>query len=99
MPSERLTRSCGVRRVEETFAKANEQIRARAEQYQFAAAVPFLCECSEVRCTETIPLSLTTYREARTVSAAFILLPGHNDPQVGRIVGEGSGYVLVERIS
>jgi len=99
VPSERLTGLEGGRRVEETFAKANEQIRARAEEYEFAAAVPFLCECSDVSCTDTVPLSLTTYREARTVSAAFILLPGHNDPQVGRIVGEGSGYVLVERVS
>jgi hypothetical protein len=96
---ERRTESQRVRQNEETFAKANEQIRASAEQYEFAEPVPFLCECSKVSCTETIPLSLTTYREARDRGEAFILLAGHNDPQVERIVGDGAGYVLVEKFA
>jgi hypothetical protein len=99
MASDRRTNSERVRENEETFAKANEQIRASAEKYEFAEAVPFLCECSKVSCTETIRLSLTTYREARAQGDAFILLPGHDDPHVERIVGEGAGYVLVEKFS
>lgn len=97
--SDRLTSPERARRNEETFANANEQIRARAEQYEFDAAVPFLCECSDVSCTDTVPLSLTTYREARTGRDGFILLPGHHDSQVERIVDDGPGYVLVEKFS
>jgi hypothetical protein len=84
---------------EETFAKANECIRMTAEQYDFSESVPFLCECSDVTCVESVRLSLTNYRKARAGGGAFILLPGHEDPHLQRIVAHGDGYVLVERFS
>src|SRR5689334_15930631 len=58
-------RSERVQRNEETFANANEQIRERAERLEFDEAVPFLCECSNVNCMETMQLPLPTYRDAR----------------------------------
>lgn len=88
-----------VRKNEETFANANEQIREGAEHYQFGDAVPFLCECSQVDCMETIRLPLTTYREARRGRDAFILLKGHNDPRVERIIGNVDDFILVEKFS
>jgi hypothetical protein len=99
MESVGSTNSARVRKNEETFAKANEQIRTSAEQYDFDEAVPFLCECSEVSCTESIRLSVTDYREARGYGPVFILLPGHDDPHVERIVAHRQGYVLVEKFS
>jgi hypothetical protein len=99
MATEGRSNSQRVRENEETFAKANEQILARAEHYDFEEPVPFLCECSVVTCTESVKLSLTNYREARARAGAFILLPGHDDPQVERIVADGVGYVLVEKFS
>ena len=100
MSSEPPSRSeRAARRNEETFAKANEQIRETAEQYQFDDNVPFLCECSKVDCLETIRLPLATYREARGRGDAFILREGHNDPSVEHIVGSVADYVLVEKFS
>jgi hypothetical protein len=99
MASDRRTNSERVRENEETFAKANEQIRVSAERYDFDQPVPFLCECSKVTCVENVRLSLTNYRAARAESTAFILLPGHDDPLVERIVARGDGYVLVEKFS
>ena len=84
---------------QEAFAKANEQIRASAERYGFEQRVPFLCECSEATCTKSVRLFLTCYREARATGRSFILLPGHDDPQLERIVSHGDGYVLVEKFS
>lgn len=88
-----------MRENEEAFAKANEEIRASAEYHDFEQAVPFLCECSDVTCLESVRLSLSSYREAREPGQAFILLPGHEDPKVERIVARGEGYVLVEKFS
>jgi hypothetical protein len=99
MAAHGLTNSQRVRENEEAFAKANERIRASAERYDFDEAVPFLCECSRLTCTESIRLSLTDYREARARAEAFILVPGHDDPHVERIVADGTGYVLVEKFS
>jgi hypothetical protein len=88
-----------VRENEETFAEANERIRASAERYDFDRLVPFICECSKTTCTETIRLSVEKYRKARDGGGAFILLPGHEDPDVERVVAQGNGYVLVEKFS
>ncbi len=85
------------RKNEETFAQANEQIRESAEVNSFDHPVPFLCECSRVTCMESVRLSLTTYREAKAERQAFVLLPGHDDPNVERIIGRRDGYVLVEK--
>jgi hypothetical protein len=99
MASDGGTNSERVRKNEETFARANEQIRASAERYNYDEVVPFLCECSEVTCTESVRLSLPSYRDARAHADAFILLPGHDDPSVEQIVADGTGYVLVEKFS
>jgi hypothetical protein len=98
--SGRQTNADRVRYNEETFATANDEIRASAERYHVDTAVPFLCECSKVDCMETMRLPLETYREARAHGngEAFILHAGHDDPKVERIVGNvAGGYVLVEK--
>lgn len=87
------------RENEETFARANDEIQATAERYHFDQLVPFLCECAEPACLETIRLSIEDYRKARDGGGGFILLPGHDDPHVERVVSRRSGYVLVEKFS
>jgi hypothetical protein len=96
MLSNRGSRPKSVRKAEEAFAHANDQIRVSAERYDFDNPVPFLCECSEVTCMQRVPLSLTSYRKARARKRSFIMLPGHHDPHVQRVVAHGDGYVLVE---
>ena len=88
-----LTRESG-----ETFARANEHLRLTAEKYEFDQAVPFLCECSEISCTEPVRLSLTSYRDARAEPGTYILLPGHEDPRTERIVDRRDGFALVEKL-
>jgi hypothetical protein len=99
MASDRRTNSQPARQIEEAFAKANEKIRASAERSEFVGLVPFLCECSRVSCTETIRLSLTTYRELRGRGDVFILLAGQADLKVERVIMVGAGYVLVEKFA
>jgi hypothetical protein len=96
MASDGRTNAEQMREIRETFARANEQIRASAEKYNFQHQVPFLCECTDATCMGSVRLSLTNYREARTSIDRFLLLPGHDDPQVERIVARGDGYVLVQ---
>jgi hypothetical protein len=97
--SESQTNSERVRKNEETFANANEQIRMRAEAYDFEEPVPFLCECSKLDCMETIRLPLATYRETRARGDVFIVREGHDDPKVERMVGTVADYTLVEKFA
>ena len=82
---------------EKRFARANARIGAAADSIGHDGAVPFLCECSDLRCTQIIHLSLESYRAAKADGGAFMLLPGHDDENVERIVSEGDGFVLVKK--
>ena len=59
----------------------------------------FFCECADDRCTERLPaLDLTVYRRVREQPRLFIVLPGHEDPQLARVVEDRGDYLIVEKI-
>jgi len=83
-----------------TFRDANEQIRARADEYNAPIErIPFLCECPVPACTEVLRLTLTEYGEVRANPARFFTAPGHEeaDAAVGHVVSREDGYVVVEK--
>jgi len=56
----------------------------------------FLCECSRNDCTETLALSLPEYERVRSSSNLFVILPGHECPEVDHVVEAKHGSQLVE---
>ena len=86
------------RENEERFAAANAQINQKAESLQMNdELIPFLCECSELECTQIIRLSLADFQAARAQTGTFILLADHDDASVERIIEQTDGYLLVEK--
>lgn len=83
------------RQNEQLFAQANEQIRDAAVQHH-VDPVPFLCECSALNCTETIPLPLLAYCKVRE-RGGFMIRPGHDDPQVEHVVEDHGAFQVVEK--
>ena len=57
----------------------------------------FLCECSRNHCEETIALSLPEYERVRSCSNLFVILPGHECPEVDRVVEARHRSHLVEK--
>ena len=83
-----------------TFREANEQIRAKADEYDAPIErIPFLCECPVPSCTEVLRLTLAEYSDVRADPARFFTAPGHEqaDAAVGHVVSRESGYVVVEK--
>lgn len=84
------------------FREANERIESAADKMALVGPVPFICECSEVTCTEIVRFSIEGYEEIRDDPRLFFCAPGHQAIAVsagaGVVVGEGDGYVLVEKI-
>jgi hypothetical protein len=79
------------------FREDNERLRAAAD------AVPdgkteYLCECSDVNCTEKIELELFEYESVRARPKTFFMLPGHERLEVERVVDQTNGYAIVEKI-
>jgi hypothetical protein len=92
MDTTRVDRS---RQNEERFAAANDRIKDVAQSLS-VETVPFLCECSDARCTKVIPMLLDSYRQVRE-HGWFLLSPGHDDPHVEMVVEERDAYVVVEK--
>ena len=91
-----VTHAQRARENEERFARANAAISAKADELG-VDRVPFLCECSDPRCTEIISLSLTEYGAAKAQPGAFMLVAGHQVSNVERVVQDGDVFVLVQK--
>ena len=69
------------------FREVNERLRALAD------AVPdgktdYLCECSDVECTDKIELRLLEYESVRARPKTFFIISGHERLEVERIVDQ-----------
>ncbi len=59
--------------------------------------VAFRCECARLGCTELITMSTHEYEDVRSDPRRFLLLPGHEGPEIETVVAGGEGYVVVEK--
>jgi hypothetical protein len=57
----------------------------------------FLCECGHLGCTETIKLNPEDYERVRSRFDRFIICPGHELPEVDRVIENHAGYVIVAK--
>jgi hypothetical protein len=91
-----------IARNNSTFRVANEGIESSAIEYELdpGAAIPFICECSDTRCTAIIRLTLEEYARVRTNSRWFAHALGHEEAVEGavRTVERNQRFVLVEKI-
>jgi hypothetical protein len=86
-----------------TFRAANEQIAVVAEEHGLhdGRPAPFICDCSDPRCTEIISLTLAEYRRVRSSPRWFAHARGHDAhiPDAVRLLEDHERYVLAEKIN
>lgn len=58
----------------------------------------YLCECLNTDCSATIEVPYAEYERLRKYGNRFLVLPGHDDPDVEIVVETASRYVVVEKI-
>jgi hypothetical protein len=81
-------------KTQSIFREVNErigQLESPVEQIGFA------CECSNVGCNATVPMTLAEYEEVRRIPTHFVVLPGHIVEDVERVVAGNGGYTVVEK--
>jgi hypothetical protein len=83
-PADRLAR----------FREVNDGIAKSAEQ----GAAVFVCECGSQECLTTLELSVTEYKRIRSNPTWALVMSGHELPGVERLVSEGAGFFVVERL-
>jgi hypothetical protein len=84
------------------FRSANERISEAAAEHGLddGRQTPFICECSDPRCTRIIRLTLAEYGRVRSDPRWFAHAPGHETTVPGLVeaVDRNDRYVLVQKI-
>ena len=85
-------------RNEALFREVNENI-ARLEDRHGATSgdAVYICECANSDCTDQLAVDAISYRRVRERVRLFFVRPGHEDPQLERVVERHEGYLVVEK--
>ena len=86
---------------EALFREVNERVAEVAERF-IAGDTPdsrfdFNCECGDRDCAEQIALTVAEYEAVRAEATRFAVVPGHEVPDIERVVERHSNYLVVEK--
>src|SRR4051794_18626258 len=82
---------------EVVFRTLNESIEGIATGLGGDAPYEFICECATTECFERLTLTLGEYERVRGDGSHFLLVPGHEDIEVERVVERHPGFVVVQK--
>jgi hypothetical protein len=92
-------REVRIAHTEALFRDVNERIAESADRFN-ARDAEFVCECADPACTERVPATLDQYEEVRADGTHFMLSPGHEVPEVERVVKRPHRrFVVVEKFN
>ena len=60
--------------------------------------VGFVCECPDEDCGETLEVTRARYEAVRRNPKRFLVVPGHEDPDVARVVERHAHFVVAEKL-
>jgi len=83
--------------TEDLFRDANDRIAEKAAELGWSDPIPFLCECSDIRCFARFQLTLEEYGSARAQSAQYLIKPGHQ-LSGGIILEQDDRVALAEKL-
>lgn len=84
---------------EALFREVNERVAEVAEQFlESESPVEFSCECSSRECSGQIAMSLDEYRTVRASATQFAVVPGHELPEIERVVKRFPTYLVIEKL-
>ena len=84
---------------ETLFREVNDGIEASLQESGSSAdrMSAFVCECGAKECTDTIALPRDEYESLRSNPAQFMVLHGHELPDVERVLRDEGRYLVVEK--
>jgi hypothetical protein len=86
---------------EALFREVNERVAEVAERFIAGetgdSRFNFNCECGDRGCTEQIALTVGEYEAVRVEATRFAVVPGHEEPDIERVVERYPSYLVVEK--
>ena len=86
-----------VARNEELFQEVNRQIAKLEETFGRRRTFAILCECGKKHCLDGVEVEPAVYQRVRSNPLLFFLVPGHDDPEVERVVERAERYLVVKK--
>jgi hypothetical protein len=87
-------------RNEALFREVNrsvENVHADWHAYAPSTEMRIVCECSRADCAEVIEVDAATYTAVRRDATRFLIVPGHEEPDVERVVESHRTHAVVEK--
>jgi rubredoxin len=79
------------------FREVNERIADLTRDWSETGVSLFICECSDPACAEALEITPAEYEQVRADGARFVVLRGHEQPEVERVVDGCSRFLVVEK--
>ena len=93
IPSEREARAA---QNELVFRAVNEQIVKMTDRFREQLSdIDIVCECANTACVGTIRVKADEFVQIERTEASFLVIPGHEDESIERVVDRRDGYVVV----
>ena len=98
---ERLERTA---RNESLFREVNDRIEELSENVEAQGIAPegglveFHCECGRDECTERVRVTIAEYEHVRADNDRFLLVPGHETPEMESVVESSDRFVVVDKL-
>jgi hypothetical protein len=83
---------------EAVFRQINEVIERGQWPGEEDAPVGFRCECARLGCAALIELTVREYEQVRRNPRWFMVLPGHEHPDLEVVVETHPGYLVVRKV-
>jgi len=85
-------------RNEWLFREVNERIAEVNETFDVEGQAEFLCECGRQICLASVELTRAQYEAVRGEGQRFVVVPGHEDGSLERVVHREPEFLVVEKI-
>lgn len=79
------------------YRKANERARAWDDRHSDSEVASYFCECAEPKCRERVRLRETDYERVRSDSRHFVIVPGHELPDLETVIEQHEGWSIIEK--
>jgi hypothetical protein len=87
-------------RNEALLREVNERIHEVGERLQVLPQddrLDFRCECGRPSCEGYVSMTAPDYERVRSDNDRFVVVPGHEDSEIERVVEQGEGYLVVDK--
>ena len=82
---------------EALFRAANERMSDWEERHENQGSELYHCECADLDCLEKVQLTKADYEHVRADSAHFLVVAGHDRPDIETVIESRDGWALIEK--